>query len=121
MNAAFAKLLATFYGLFGKFADAAAPAKPLEVEAEIVEIDNAVYAAIRVGGYYAKERLDRDIYKWPEDRQAAKLEEVKNRLLKKLKFRELGTSDRRELNRKERRARGWADKRGIKVTRIKTR
>lgn len=98
------------------------PRSPLEVQAEIVEYENAVYAVVRVGGYYARERLPRQIYKWDEVRQYEYIDKVKERLLLKLKFRPEDAPPPRDMNRKERKAKAaHIKKHGVAPTRIRVR
>ncbi len=72
-----------FARLFSKAIDATEPAKPVDWDASVVEEGKYIYAEIRIGGFVMRERIPRQIHKWPPARQEAHLEEVKNRLLKK--------------------------------------
>lgn len=68
----------------GMLADATALADAVDFQSGIVEDGKYLFAEAKVGEYTVRERLPRDILKWPDDRQSAYLDEVTAKLTRKL-------------------------------------
>lgn len=84
MTGILAKVAGKLRELFDRGLEATAPATPSRVLASVEERGHILYAVVRCGEHEARERLPREILKWPNARASAYLDEVKDRLIAKV-------------------------------------
>lgn len=62
------------------------PAELVDYDAAIEEHGHVIYAMVRVGSFVVRERIPRQILKWSPEKASEYLDEVRTRLITKLRM-----------------------------------